>query len=115
MTRHRVSFTCRTCGTRAHALDDRLGVQGLLTPNAQRLLCLAGAEHSFEKASRQLREFSGLIVCDNTIRKACDHHGGLMRAWQREDPDASEAFRRAEGDVEFQTDGTAVNTVEGLA
>jgi hypothetical protein len=113
VTLSRVYFTCRACGTRVHALDERLGVQGFLTPNAQRLLCLAGAEKSFEKASRQLREFSGLVVCDNTVRKTCDRHGGLMRAWQREDPGASGAFTKADGDIEFQTDGTSVNTVDG--
>jgi len=109
----RVYFTCRACGARAHALDERLGVQGFLTPNAQRLFCLAGAGRSFEGAARQLREFSGLIACDNTVRKACDRHGGLMRAWQREDPEANTAFTKAQGDVEFQTDGTSVNTVDG--
>lgn len=85
----------------------------MLTPNAQRLFCLAGAERSFEAAARQLREFCGLIVCDNTVRKACDRHGGLMRAWQREDPEANTAFTKAGGDVEFQTDGTSVNTIDG--
>ncbi len=113
MTLRRVYFTCRRCGARAHALDERLGVQGLLSPNAQRLFCLAGVGRSFEGAARQLREFSGLIACDNTVRKACDRHGGLMRTWQREDPEANRAFAEAEGDVEFQTDGTSVNTVDG--
>jgi hypothetical protein len=113
VTLRRVYFTCRACGARAHALDERLGVQGFLTPNAQRLFCLAGAGRSFEAAARQLREFSGLVACDNTVRKACDRHGGLMRAWQREDPEASRAFAGARGDVEFQTDGTSVNTVGG--
>jgi hypothetical protein len=47
------------------------------------------------------------------VRKACDRHGGLMRAWQREDPEAARPFREAEGDVEFQTDGTCVNTTGG--
>lgn len=36
-----------------------------------------------------------------------------MRDWQRDDPKASEGFRGADGDVEFQTDGTCVNTTEG--
>ena len=89
------------------------GVRGFLTPNARRLFCLAGAGRSFEAAARQLREFSGLVACDNTIRKACDRHGGLMRAWQRDDPEAGRAFARAEVEVEFQTDGTSVDTVDG--
>ena len=113
MTLRRVYFTCRRCGPHAHPLDERLGVDGLVSPHAQRLLCLAGAERSFERAARMLRELAGLDVCDNTVRKACDRHGGLMRAWQRDDPEAARPFREAEGDVEFQTDGTCVNTTGG--
>ena len=53
------------------------------------------------------------MVCDNTIRRVCQEHGGAMRDWQRDAPAASAAFRAADGDVEFQTDGTAVNTTGG--
>ncbi len=113
MTLHRRDFTCRRCGARAYALDERLGVDGFVSPGAQRLLCLLGAERSFERSARLLREVAGLCVCDNTIRKICDEHGGRMRAWQREQPQASQTFRAAEGEVEFQTDGTAVNTTGG--
>ncbi len=47
------------------------------------------------------------------MRKVCDRHGGLIRAWQREAPGAARPFRAAQGDVEFQTDGTCVNTTGG--
>jgi hypothetical protein len=97
----------------AHPLDGRLGLDGLVSPHAQRLFCAVGAEWSFERCARFLREVAGLVVCDNTIRKVCDDHGGKMRTWQREDPEASRPFREAEGDVEFQTDGTCVNTTAG--
>jgi hypothetical protein len=113
VTLRRVYFTCRACGRHGHALDDRLGLDGFLSPHAQRLLCTLGADWSFERCARHLREVAGLVVCDNTVRKACDLHGGLMRAWQREDPEAARPFREADGDVEFQTDGTCVNTVGG--
>lgn len=36
-----------------------------------------------------------------------------MRQWQREDPAASAAFRAADGEVEFQSDGTMVNSYAG--
>lgn len=52
-------------------------------------------------------------MCDNTIRAVCHDHGGRARDWQRDDPAAATAFRTADGDVEFQTDGTAVNTTAG--
>lgn len=113
MTLRRRYFTCRRCAQHAHPLDERLGVDGLVSPQAQRLLCLLGAEHSFERSARLLREVAGLRVCDNTVRRICDAHGGLMRTWQREAPEASRRFREATGDAEFQTDGTCVNTTGG--
>lgn len=36
-----------------------------------------------------------------------------MRDWQRQEPSASAAFQAAVGDVEFQTDGTMVNSYAG--
>jgi hypothetical protein len=113
VTLRRVYFTCRTCRQHAHPLDDRLGLEGFVSPHAQRVLCAVGAEWSFERCARYLRDIAGLVVCDNTVRKVCDRHGGLMRAWQREDPAAAGPFREAKGDVEFQTDGTCVNTTGG--
>jgi hypothetical protein len=109
----RVYFTCRRCGQHAHALDDRLGLEGLVSPHAQRLICILGVDGSFERCARHLREIAGLVVCDNTVRKICDRQGGLMRAWQREDSEAARPFLEATGEVEFQTDGTCVNTTGG--
>ncbi len=80
---------------------------------AQRLLCLAGASWSFERASANLTEFCGLVASDNTIRSVCHDRGGAMRVWQRDDRAAAAAFGAAPGDVEFQTDGTMVNTTSG--
>jgi hypothetical protein len=94
-------------------LDERLGVTGFVSPLAQRLLCLAGSSWSFDRAAALLKEFCGLLVCDNTIRAVCQQHGGAARPWQRDDEAAITPFRQASGDVEFQTDGTAVNTTGG--
>ena len=113
VTLSRVDFTCRRCGQHAHPLDDRLGLDGFVSPHAQRLLCALGADRSFERCARHLREVAGLAVCDNTVRKVCDRHGGLARAWHREDPEAAGPFRATRGDVEFQTDGTCANTTGG--
>ena len=113
MTLTRVYFTSRRCGQHVHALDERLGVHGLVSPHAQRWLCLVGAEHAFERAAQLVRELAGVVVCDNTVRAVCDHHGGRMRTWQRESPEASRPFLAAAGEVEFQTDGTCVNTTRG--
>jgi hypothetical protein len=109
----RLYLVCPRCGTSRHPLDERLGLAGFVSPQAQRLLSLAGASWSFDRAAANLKEFCGLSVCDNTIRSVCHRHGGALRDWQRDDPRAGAAFRAAAGDVEFQTDGTAVNTTEG--
>jgi hypothetical protein len=109
----RLYLVCPRCRSGTHPLDDRLGVTGFVSPLAQRLVCLAGASWSFERASGNLKELCGLSVCDNTIRSVCHGHGGAMRDYQRDDPAASEAFRAAGGDVEFQTDGTMVHTTAG--
>ncbi|WZP01084.1 hypothetical protein EP7_005526 (plasmid) [Isosphaeraceae bacterium EP7] len=77
------------------------------------MLYTLGADWSFERRARHFRTVAGLVVCDKTVRKPCDLHGGLMRAWQLEAPEAAEPFREATGDVEFQIDGTCVNTTGG--
>jgi hypothetical protein len=109
----RLYVVCPRCRCGRHPLDERLGVAGFVSPLAQRLLCLAGASWSFDRAAAHLKEFCGLSVGDNTIRAACHAHGGAARDWQRDAPEATAAFRAAAGAVEFQTGGTAVNTTEG--
>ncbi|WP_162668357.1 hypothetical protein [Gemmata massiliana] len=68
---------------------------------------------SFDRASSNLKEFCGLSAYDNTVRAVCHAHGGAMRDGQRDAPDAHTTFRAAEGDAEFQTDGTMVHTTSG--
>jgi hypothetical protein len=109
----RLYLTCRHCGASRYPLDARLGLSGFVSPQARRRLCLAGASWSFDRAAALLKEFCGLAVCDNTIRRVCHEHGGAGRDGQRTDPAAARAFRAAAGDVELETDGTAVNTAEG--
>lgn len=113
MRLQRLYLVCPRCQLSRYPLDTRLGLVGFVSPHAQRLLCLAGASWSFDRAAANLKEFCGLSVCDNVIRAVCHEHGGVLRDWQRQDPAATAAFRATEGDVEFQTDGTAVNTTAG--
>jgi hypothetical protein len=109
----RLHLVCPRCRASCHPLDRRLGVTGFVSPAAQRLLCLAGASWSFQRAAAHLKELCGLSVCDNTVRKVCHERGGAARDWQRQSPAAAQASRAAQGDVELQTDGTAVNTTSG--
>jgi hypothetical protein len=109
----RIYFRCSSCTVGAYALDERLGISGRYSPQAQRLICLAGASWSFDMAAERLEELSGLTVSDTTIREISQRHGGLMLSWQRESPQAVREFREAQGDLEFTTDGTCVNTTGG--
>jgi hypothetical protein len=109
----RVYFVCRRCQLGAHPVDGRLGVTGSVSPQAQRLLCLAGASWSFDGAARHLREFCGLSVSDNWIRDVCQQQAAQMEAWQTTAGEARLPFRQAPGDLEFTTDGTSVHTWEG--
>jgi hypothetical protein len=77
------------------------------------LLCLAGSSWSFDQAATYLRELCGLRTCHQTIRAVCQQEAGALADWLHADPAAGAAFRRAEGDSEFYTDGTMVNTWEG--
>lgn len=109
----RVYFVCRQCKIGAHPLDDRLGVSGSISPQGQRLLCLAGGSWSFDCAAKHLKELCGLSVSDNTIREVCQQQGKQMAAWEREAAEARQPFQQADGEIEFTTDGTMVNTQEG--
>jgi hypothetical protein len=77
------------------------------------LLTLAGASWSFARAAEHLTEFCGLRTCDQTIRRVCHEEAGRLADWLHTDSAAGAGFAGATGDIEFQTDGTMVNTWEG--
>lgn len=101
------------CQAGGYLADERLGLAGRYSPNAQRLICLAAGSWSYDLSSLRLEELCGLQVCDTTIREIAQRHGAQANAWLRAEPLAVKGFREAMGDVEFTTDGTCVNTTEG--
>jgi hypothetical protein len=104
---------CPRCGSSRYPLDGRLGLEGFVSPQARKLLTLAGTSWSFAGAACHLAEFCGLRTCDQTIRQVCYEEAGLMAAWLHSDPVAGAGFAAVAGDLEFQTDGTMVNTWDG--
>lgn len=86
---------------------------GFVSPHARKLLTLAGASWSFAQAAEHLAAFCGLRTCNQTIRSVCFEEAGLLADWLHGDPAAGAAFAAADGPIEFQTDGTMVNTWEG--
>ncbi len=108
----RLYLVCPACGDTCHPLDDRLGIDGFLSPQAARLVCLAGVSWSFDKASSHLAEFCGLRVSDSVVRDACHRRATEVAAWRAESA-AAQGFAAASGEWEFQTDGTSANTLGG--
>lgn len=109
----RVYFRCVVCCDGGYAADERLGVDGHCSVQVQRLASLAAASWSYEISSQRLSELCGLQISENTIREIAQQHGAAMNAWQNSDPQACREFREAEGEIEFTTDGSSVNTSGG--
>lgn len=94
--------------------DDWAGLaRGHLTPQARRLVALAGASWSFDTASARLKEFCGLRVSDQTIRRETEVTGAQAAIWQQKAEASVQSYRYASGEKEFYTDGTFINTREG--
>jgi hypothetical protein len=110
----RVSFACRVCGLGGYFVDRLLGLEGFLTRQATRLICLLGGRNSFAVAEFLLSECCGWKVSDETIRRACQEESARIVDFQATSPAVPAAFADAAGDVEFQTDAAKVNTTGGL-
>jgi hypothetical protein len=106
-------LVCPSCGLGCHPRDAWLGLDGFLSPQARRLVCLAAASWSFDRASDLLDELCGLRVSDTTIGAAAVTAGAQVRDWQRHSQAPKAAFAAASGEIEFSTDGTGVNTLQG--
>jgi hypothetical protein len=76
-------------------------------------LCLAGTSWSFAGSSVHLREFCGLEVAAGTIRNVCHAEAAQVECWQANAPGATAKYRKTAGEIEFLTDGTCVNTMQG--
>ena len=109
----RAYFVCPRCRNADCPLDERLGLEGHLSPQARRLCCLAGGSWSFDQAAAHLRCFCGLVVSDELIRQVSLTEGAKIAAWQASAPAAVADFLGAAGDAEFETDAVKVNTTEG--
>jgi hypothetical protein len=109
----RVYFSCRTCRLGGYTADRLLGLNGSLTRQATRLICLLGGRHSFAVAERLLTEVCGWRVSDERIRQACQAEAAAIAAFRADSPVVADAFAAAAGDIEFQTDAAKVNTTGG--
>jgi hypothetical protein len=108
----RTYFACVRCGRGGAHVDGLLGLDGFLTRQATRLVCLTGGRVAFAAAAALLAACCGWTVSDETIRRACEAQAGRIAAFQAT-PAAGTAFAEAAGEVEFELDATKVNTTGG--
>ena len=79
---HRHYYRCRHCKRGTFPLDQVLGLRaGDLTPAADEVVCLAGAQASFaEAAAKTLPRLAGLRVAESTVERAAEAAGGRLAA-----------------------------------
>lgn len=109
----RTYFSCASCDLGSYAADRFLGLEGFLTRQASRLICLLGGQNSFEASGRLLSECCGWTISDERIRQACQAESTRIADFRANSPVVAKAFADAPGDIEFQTDAAKVNTPEG--
>lgn len=109
----RVYFRCSACALGEYALDEPLGLDGLLSKQARRLVTLAGGQQSFARAGLILGGLCGWSISDEAIRQACYREADRIASWQDNDERAYRAFLEAAGEVELQIDAAKVNTFGG--
>ncbi|MCA1686509.1 MAG: hypothetical protein LC745_11155, partial [Planctomycetia bacterium] len=109
----RVYFACRACGLGGYFVDRILGLEGYLTRQATRLICLLGGRNSFAVAEHLLSECCGWGVGDERVRRACEAEAARIADFRANSPTVTEVFAGAAGDVEFQADAVKVNTTGG--
>jgi hypothetical protein len=106
-------FACG-CGQSAAPMDTWAGIGSrTISDEARRLIVLAGSTWSFDQASAKLKELCRLSVSNDTVRAVCDEEGHRVDQWVRKDQASVEKLSAAEGELEFSSDGTSVNTTEG--
>jgi hypothetical protein len=113
VTLRRVYFRCPACGLGEYALDESLGLDGLLSKQARRLVSFAAGQQSFARAEKALEELCGWSISDESIRQACYAEADRVAAWVDADERAYRGFIHAAGDVELQIDAAKVNTTDG--
>ncbi len=108
----RTDFACPGCGQGGAHVDRLLGLGGFLTRQATRLVCPVGGRHGFAPAAGMLAACCGWAVSDEAIRLAREGQAGRIAEFHAK-PAAGAAFAGAKGEVEFQLEGTTVNTTGG--
>jgi hypothetical protein len=77
------------------------------------MISLAGVHQSFRKGCFLLEQLAGWTTCHEIVRQVCYRQADQAREQREAAAPEVEPFRQAEGQMEFQTDATTVNTLQG--
>ena len=109
----RTYFSCPACDLGGYPVDDRLGIDGRLTRRAEQMTTLAGVHQSFRQGTTLLEQLAGWSASHEVVRQTCYRQADeLARQREAASPEVG-PFREAAGRMEFQTDATEVDTLEG--
>lgn len=92
--------------------DLRLGLDGFLTTQAQRMATSAGVKQPFAKAEGLLKELCGWTVDEETIRRTT-HAAAKAATRTRASRSDTERFQQSKGEVEVPIDAGKANTTGG--
>jgi hypothetical protein len=77
------------------------------------MITLAGVSQSFRHGCSLLEGLAGWTTCHEVVRRVCYRQADEMAQQRQAAPPEAEPFRQAQGQMEFQTDATALNTLLG--
>lgn len=109
----RAHFSCPACDLGGYLVDDRLGIAGRLTRRAEQMITLAGVHQSFRHGTTLLEQPAGWSVSYEIVRQVCYIQADELARQREATAPEVEAFQEAAGRMEFQTDATTVNTLDG--
>jgi hypothetical protein len=112
VTVRRRYWQCRCGSAGAYAADAVLGLEGRFSKTVHKHCCRLAADVSFAKASEHLRALLDVRLAPETLRTLVEAHGKAMAAFQPADEVTAQAFRQAQGAVEFAVDAGKVHTRE---
>lgn len=112
ITLHRVRLVCNNCSDPIIPLDQRLGLDGYLSPRLFKLASIAVASWSFEQAKNCLKQFLQVNISDEYLRQLSGKLVPELDKFHETSKHAQEKFAVAQGDLEFEADGVIVNTTE---
>lgn len=107
----RIYTICTSCHNNTFPADARLGIYGRLSTRTRKLVCLFGTGWAFAEAASHLGDACGWSISPQSVRRCCYEEASQIEQWRKQQ-EATSPFEQAQGDTEFQTDGTMVNTVE---